>query len=492
MKQSIQLRFGQHLTMTPQLQQAIKLLQLSSLELQNEIQDVLESNMMLEVNDEDNDGNPPAENDAATSNELNNTQDDSSELNVEPVQETSNDIPEDLPVDSSWDDIYDSPTPVSSMASAESSDYEYQGSTEESLQDHLTWQLEMSHFSPRDRLTAMAIIDAIDEDGYISTSLDEIFQSLYAQDPELEMDEVEATLRQIQNFDPLGVAARDLQESLLIQLRPLPETTHWLPEAKQLLQHYFELLAKRDFNQLSRKMKLSQDELTEVIQLIQSLNPRPGNQISTDNTEYVVPDAYVRKVHGQWRVELNPDTAPRLRVNPYYASLIQRGNSSSDNVSLKNHLQEARWFLKSLQSRNETLLKVASSIVERQKEFFEHGQEAMKPLVLHDIAEAVDMHESTISRVTNKKYLHSPMGIFELKYFFSSHVSSTEGDDVSSTAIHALIKKLVANEDHRKPLSDNKIASLLAEQGIDVARRTIAKYREALNIPPSNQRKRLA
>lgn len=490
MKQSIQLRLGQHLTMTPQLQQAIRLLQLSSLELQQEIQEALDSNMMLEVNEDENDneGEPQTVDvESSASQSETEAQHEEDRTAAEPDS-----IPEDLPVDSSWDDIYDAATSSGSSSGGEDRDFDYQGSTEESLRDHLVWQLQMSHFSDNDRIVAETIIDSIDEDGYLTTELEDILHGLQQDNPELEMDEVEAVLRQIQNFDPLGVAARDLRESLLIQIRHMPPDTPWLAEARTLLNNHFELLAKRDYTQLSRRMKLNDEALKSVIQLIQTLNPRPGNAISTETTEYIIPDVFVRKLGGQWRVELNPETAPRLRINPFYASLVQRGTGNSDNVSLKNHLQEARWFLKSLQSRNETLLKVATSIVERQKDFFDIGEEAMKPLVLHDIAEAVGMHESTISRVTNKKYLHSPRGIFELKYFFSSHVKSDEGDDYSSTAIHALIKKLIADEDPRKPLSDSKIVDLLADQGVNVARRTIAKYREALNIPPSNQRKRLA
>ena len=497
MKQSIQLRLGQHLTMTPQLQQAIRLLQLSSLELQTEIQEALDSNMMLEVNEDDGDSTAGYEGEGEREAIKAEEAQPQAEVEVErPVEEertsaSEDTIPDELPVDSSWDDIYEAATATGS-GSGEDRDFDYQGSTEESLRDHLIWQLEMSHFSDNDRIIAETIIDAIDEDGYLTTDLDEILKEVQESDAGLELDEVEAVLRQLQNFDPLGVAARDLRESLLIQIRHLPVDTPWLAEARSLLNNYFDLLAKRDYTQLTRRMKLDDEALKSVVQLIQTLNPRPGNAISTETTEYIVPDVFVRKVNGQWRVELNPETAPRLRINPFYASLVQRGNASSDNVSLKNHLQEARWFLKSLQSRNETLLKVATSIVERQRDFFDIGEEAMKPLVLHDIAEAVGMHESTISRVTNKKYLHSPRGIFELKYFFSSHVTSDEGDDYSSTAIHALIKKLIADEDPRKPLSDSKIVSLLADQGVNVARRTIAKYRESLNIPPSNQRKRLA
>jgi RNA polymerase sigma-54 factor len=491
MKQSLQLKIGQHLTMTPQLQQAIRLLQLSSLELQQEIQEVLDSNIMLEMNEvEENGGSTESESNADTLNEISASESESSGEIKDQVE--SENIPDELPVDTNWDDIYEVNTGGTGGVGTDTSDYEYQGKTTESLYDHLLWQLELTHFSEDDRLIAEAILDAIDADGYLSTSLDELRESLQEDLPEVENEEILAVLHQIQNFDPVGIAARDLGECLLIQLRHMPMDTDCREMAEQLVRDHFDLMAKRDFNQIKRRMKINDEELKEIFQLVHSLNPRPGNQIATDDTEYVVPDVFVMKKNGQWRVELNAETAPRLRINPYYAGLIKRGDNSADNVSMKNHMQEAKWFLKSLQSRNETLLKVATSIVERQRDFFEHGEEAMKPMVLHDIADAIGMHESTISRVTNKKYLQCPRGIYELKFFFSSHVKSDAGDDHSSTAIHAHIKKLIAEENPAKPLSDSKITELLAEQGINVARRTIAKYREAMNIPSSSQRKRLA
>jgi RNA polymerase sigma-54 factor len=307
----------------------------------------------------------------------------------------------------------------------------------------------------------------------------------------VEVDEVVAVLKRIQQFDPTGVGARDLAECLLLQLNQLAPDTPRLAQARVLVTEHLDVLAARDFAALKRKLKLSEAELTEVVQLIQSLNPRPGSSVSSESPEYVVPDVLVARKNGRWHVELNAEATPRLRINDTYASLVKRADNSSDNTFLRDNLQEARWFLKSLQSRNETLLKVATKIVEHQRGFLEYGEEAMKPLVLHDIAEAVDMHESTISRVTNRKYMHTPRGIFELKYFFSSHVSTSSGGEVSSTAIRALIKKLTAEENPRKPLSDNKIAAILAQQNINVARRTVAKYRESLSIPPSNERKRL-
>lgn len=291
---------------------------------------------------------------------------------------------------------------------------------------------------------------------------------------------------------PPGVAARNLQESLAIQLKQFPLESPWLEQTQELVNEHFDLLANRDYAQLMRKMKISEDELKEIVQLIQSLQPRPGSQITSSKAEYIVPDVIVKKAKDRWLVELNSDAAPRLRVNSHYASLIKQVNNSADNTYMKNQLQEARWFIKSLLSRNETLLKVARCIVERQQGFLEHGEEAMKALVLHDVAEAVEMHESTISRVTTKKYMYTPRGIYELKYFFSSHVTTASGGECSATAIRAFIKKLIAAEKPNKPLSDSKIATILEEQGINVARRTVAKYREALCIPPSNERKRLA
>jgi RNA polymerase sigma-54 factor len=402
-------------------------------------------------------------------------------------------MPEDLPVDSAWEDIYENINTGSGSAAPEDEDggLDFGDSAPESLKAHLAWQLQLTALSDKDLAIGEALIDAVDDDGFLAAPLQEIHEGLPAE-LDAELDEVEAVLHVIQNFDPPGIAARNLRESLLIQLRQRDAATPYLAEARQLVADHFDLLANRDFAQLKRRMKLEEGPLAHIVKLIQSLNPRPGGQISAVKPQYIVPDVIVTKVRGKWRVELNPDAAPRLRINAEYANLIKRVNNSSDSTYMKNHLQEARWFIKSLLSRNETLLKVASTIVERQREFLEHGEVAMRALVLHDIAEAVDMHESTISRVTTRKYMHTPRGIFELKYFFSSHVSTASGGECSSTAIRALIKKLVAEENPSKPLSDSKIAEILEEQGINVARRTVAKYREALAIPPSNERKRLA
>ncbi len=507
MKQSLQLRLGQHLTMTPQLQQAIRLLQLSTIELQTEIQQALESNPMLEVNeDSDNDGaeRDPSEPQASPEESLSYSERASQAEHEQAESRTDfeakdrdidlqkDEIPQDLPVDSSWEDTYDVPISYNGASDENMPDYDNRNTSEDSLQDHLLWQMRLTPFSETDSAIATAIIDVISDDGYLTQTAEQIWEDL-KDELEIEQDEVNAVLHRVQNFDPPGVGARGLHESLVIQLKQLAgEKLPWYDEALLLVEEYFELLANRDYTQLMRRMKISENDLQEIVKLIHTLNPRPGSQISPSHAEYVVPDVFVRKVKGAWQVSLNGESTPKLKVNSMYAGLIQRADKSADNTYMQSQLQEARWLIKSLQSRSETLLKVATCIVERQKGFLEHGEEAMKALVLHDVAEVVEMHESTISRITNKKYMHTPRGIFELKYFFSSHVSTASGGECSSTAIRALIKKLVASEEARKPLSDSKIAKILSEQGINVARRTVAKYRDAMSIPPSNERKRLA
>ena len=489
MKQSLQLKLGQHLTMTPQLQQAIRLLQLSTLELQTEIQEALETNPMLEIA-EDGNTDTTDERREDSSGERNDMA--SEDINLgEGVDRATDaqeqDIPKDLPTDSDWDDTYDTNTPTQRSSDNDVVGFE-QANGGESLQDHLLWQLNLSTISDTDRAIATTIIDAINDDGYLATSLEELHQSLSDTD-EIELDEVEAVLFRIQDFDPPGIAARDLQESMLVQLRYYDNETPWLNEAQQIIKDHFDLLAKREYQTITRRMKLTEDKMQQAVELIQGLNPRPGGHITGDQPEYIIPDVFVKKIKGKWRVDLNPDITPKIGINSLYAKLAHR-NTTKDAAFLKNSLQEARWFIKSLKSRNETLLKVSSSIVARQRGFFEYGEEAMKPMVMHDIAEAVDMHESTISRVTTKKYMHTPRGIFELKFFFSSHVSTATGGECSATAIRAILKKLIAAEIPNKPLSDNKLARLLADQGINVARRTVAKYREAMSISPSNERKR--
>ena len=481
MKQSLQLRIGQSLTMTPQLQQAIRLLQLSTLELQQEIQTVLDSNMMLEIPDEE-----------STKKEQDNT-----EKNASPDEKTSEgsqeQLPDELPIDSTWDDVYDltGQTGASQNSDAVAVDPGSINSATETLQDHLLWQLELSNFSEKDRAIALSIVDAIDDDGYLKSSLETIYEHLVDHLEDLELDEMVAVLHTVQSFDPPGIAACNLQESLLLQLKLLPSQTPLLSAAIELVEHHIAALGSQDSNKIKRLMSIDDETLTQTLTLIQSLNPRPGSVIEPADTQYIAPDVYVRKVKGLWQVSLNGDVTKAIRINPYYQSLIKRGDKSKDGQAMKDHLQEARWFIKSLESRHETLMLVSQEIVRRQQGFLDHGAIAMKPLVLRDIAETVEMHESTISRVTTNKYMHTPNGVFELKHFFSSHVSTDTGGECSATAIRALIKELVSSEDRKKPLSDNKIAAILLDKGINVARRTIAKYRESISIPPSSQRKRI-
>ena len=476
MKQGLQLRLSQQLAMTPQLQQAIRLLQLSTLELHQELQQALESNPLLEQID--------------THEEIDTREtQDSETLDTADALEQK-EMPEELPLDASWDTIYTAGTP-----SGTSGDYiddelpVYQGETTQTLQDYLMWQVELTPFSDTDRAIATSIVDAVDDTGYLTVPLEDILESMG--DEEIDIDEVEAVLKRIQRFDPVGVAAKDLRDCLLIQLSQFDKTTPWLEEARLIISDHLDLLANHDFRTLMRVTRLKEDVLKEAVNLIQSLDPRPGQSIQTGEPEYVIPDVLVRKHNGHWTVELNSDSIPRLQINQHYASMCNNARNDGDSQFIRSNLQDAKWLIKSLESRNDTLLRVSRCIVEQQQAFFEQGEEYMKPMVLADIAQAVEMHESTISRVTTQKYLHSPRGIFELKYFFSSHVNTEGGGEASSTAIRALVKKLIAAENPAKPLSDSKLTSLLSEQGIMVARRTVAKYRESLSIPPSNQRKQL-
>ncbi len=491
--------------MTPQLQQAIRLLQLSTLDLQQEIQQALESNPMLELDESENEDDINESNQNEAKQEENELP-DTNELNIEQVSSQENDdfqdlqnsdwsedeIPDELAVDSTWEDIYinNSPNSPQTTLPSEDSDFESRNSAVETLQDHLNWQLNLTPMSDSDHLIAMAIIDSIDPNGQLTSSLSSIHAGLI-RELDIDEDEVLAVLHRIQQFDPIGVGYRDLNECLSLQLAHCDPECPGHALAGKIIKDFLPQLASRDYKLIMKRLKVKEAELKAALQIILGLNPRPGSEITLSDTPYVIPDVFVTKEKDRWKVELNPDTTPSIRVNPDYAALVGRGDSGSDNAYLKDNLQEARWFLKSLQSRNETLLKVATKIVEHQKGFFDYGDEAMKPLVLHDIAELVGMHESTISRVTTQKYMHTPRGIYELKYFFSSHVATHEGGECSSTAIRALIKKLVASENPQKPLSDSKITSLLGEQGINIARRTIAKYRESLAISPSNERKRL-
>ncbi len=473
--------------MTPQLQQAIKLLQLSAIDLQQEIQTALEENPLLDqVHPEDEFDNNPGDDYESPTEQAKESEIDATEVSWEDK------LPDELPIDSQWQDLYE-PMQTSSFNASDNAGEDYQNDQAEvnnSLHDQLHWQLNLTPMSDTDRLIATAIIDSIQASGLLGETPEDIHQGLPGE-LEIEFDEVMAVLHRIQHFEPAGVGAQDLSECLLIQLNQLADNTPWLKEAKTLITRYMLLLGNRDLKGLMRQTRLSEDQLKETLDLIRSLNPRPGDSIKTEETEYIIPDVIVTKVDGTWAVQLNNDISPKLKINSDYSALIKPRENSPQNNYLREHLQEARWLIKSIQSRNDTLLKVSAEIVKNQQAFLEHGDEAMKPLILHNIAEAIEMHESTVSRVTNRKYMLTPIGVYELKYFFSSHVSTDAGEECSSTAIRAIIKRLVSEEESRKPLSDSKITKLLEEQGIQVARRTVAKYRESLNIPASNERKQL-
>lgn len=484
MKQSIQVRLGQQLTMTPQLQQAIRLLQLSTLDLHEEIQEALDSNLMLETDDE---AEPMAVAAVAEAQEHDRAESDAErELAPETLP-----MPDELPVDSDWSDHFDTYLP-SGGGGDDGSDFDLfaQQTRAPSLHDHLNWQLNLSRLEGSDLAIATAIVDGIDADGYLRASPEEILGAVA--DDEIGIDEVLAVLHRIQSLDPAGVGARDLRECLLLQLLQLPADTPARAAAIAVCERQFEALARTDREGICRQLGLTGEELAAAIALIRTLNPRPGSTIAEAQTEYVIPDVFVRRRDGGWYVELNPEATPKLRVNADYARLIRRADKSEDNAFLRSHLQEARWFIKSLASRNDTVLRVAAKIVELQRDFLEYGEEAMRPMVLRDVAEALELHESTVSRVTTQKYMHTPRGTFEFKFFFSSHVGTAGGGECSSTAIRAFIRKLVAAETPSRPMSDSHIASVLDEQGIKVARRTVAKYRESMGIPPSNERRRLA
>lgn len=482
MKQALHLQLGQQLKMTPQLQQAIRLLQLSSLDLRQEIQEAVETNPMLELDDnQDHDS-------LDSLLEAESGDDPEREVDGQSV---------DVEIDTEWDDAWETAAPASPGAPLDSDEWQTRKVAPTTLHDHLLWQLNLSPMSMVDQAIAYAIIESLDERGFLAAETGELIQASCEAlgddlpDDGIEADEVEAVLHRLQNFDPPGVAARNLGECLTIQLRMLPADTPWREQALQLVGQHLALVEQRDLASLKRRMGLSDAELSDVMALVRSLSPAPGEAMNQSEPDYVVPDVIISRRGKRWQVELNPESLPKVGLNQTYAGMVNQTRNEADSSYMKGQLQEARWLLKSLQSRNETLLKVSTRIVEVQHDFFEYGEEAMKPLVLADVAEAIAMHESTISRVTSQKYMLTPRGIFELKYFFSSHVGTDAGGECSSTAIRAIIKKLVAAEDPRKPLSDNKLSSLLKDQGIQVARRTVAKYREAMRIPASSDRKRL-
>jgi RNA polymerase sigma-54 factor len=471
MKQSLQLKLHQQLTLTPQLQQSIRLLQLSTLELSQEISQMLQENPMLERMDgADQFENTPSEGGG---------------------EETTPSERDEIYDEIAWGDRTVTPSHSgSSQDDDEDHDFQQADAHQDSLHQHLINQLSLTPLSERDRQLVLLLIEAVDDDGYLTTTLEELAELL---PEELEIDPLELTtaLKLVQNFDPTGVGARDLGECLWLQLNTLPEDTPDLVLAKKLVKEHLNLLAEREYGKLKKLLGLTDPQFIQLRQLITSLNPRPGAAFTTLDARYVVPDVLVKKVKGLWIVNLNPDAMPKLRINEMYAGILRanRGSAHEGNGGLSAQLQEARWLIKNVHQRFETILKVSQAIVDRQRMFFEHGEVAMRPLILKEIAESVGLHESTISRVTTQKYMMTPRGLFEFKYFFGSSLATEEGGATSSTAIKALIKQFIDAENQAKPLSDNAIAEHLGKQGFVVARRTVAKYRELMNIPPANQRK---
>jgi RNA polymerase sigma-54 factor len=478
MKHSLQLKLGQHLTLTPQLQQSIRLLQLSTLELNQELEQILQDNPLLEREDEDE-----AEFAAADA-PVAHTAEAETQSTETPQAESTESEPATALDDADWNDY--------STAGGDDEDNDYaQGSVSgATLREHLLNQLIVSPLTLRDRTLVAALIDDLDESGFLTQPLADITAGLQTELEELEPEEVETALKHLQNMDPTGVGARNLAECLTLQLRALPPDTPARDAAMRLTAHYLDLLAARDVGKLKKILAIDDTALRTARALILSLNPRPGAAFGADETHYVIPDVYVRKIKGMWIASLNADAMPKLRVNRVYADILARHRENGGS-QLASQLQEARWLIKNVQQRFDTILRVSQAIVDRQKHFFEHGEVAMRPLVLREIADAVELHESTISRVTTQKFMMTPRGLYELKYFFGSHVSTDNGGACSSTAIRALIKQLIAAESGKKPLSDGQLADVLGQQGIVVARRTVAKYRESLQIPPANMRRAL-
>lgn len=477
MKQALGLKLSQGLSLTPALQQAIKLLQMSTLDLQQEIQEALDSNLMLQREDEI--GEAPVET-GPTENP--NDSPDTAEASDERG-------PEDSAAEFEWDELY---TQNSGDVEAATALYEFRQAnihTATDLKEHLQEQASLEDFAPAELLAVEHLIDALDSRGFLPDWAE--LGDQVATSCGLPLATVEALRRRLQQWDPTGVGAVDLRECLLLQLALEPDSaTRRL--AQQLVADHLAALGDGQATRLAAKLGCEVAELEAAAQLIRGLNPDPGAAFVAHEDQYVAPDAYVRKVEGHWIASINPDIAPKLRINAEYQALVQRAGNTPDQQLLRQHLQEARYFLHSLKSRNETLLRVAQEIVDRQRGFLEYGPEAMRPLVLRDIAGRLGIHESTVSRATAHKYLHTPRGLFELKYFFSSAVSTAQGGSCSATAIQAMIRRLIADESSAKPLSDSQLTKNLQEQGINVARRTVAKYREGMDIAPSHERKRMA
>ena len=476
LKPSLQLKIGQKLAMTPQLQQAIRLLQLSSLELVDEVRQALDSNVMLEAEQDP---------DPATSSEGETPEPEQPDAAVETRFEPP--------------DYFQTPATGGGWQEEIPEDRRLENADSEGLHQHLHWQLEMAPFSQRDRAIGRAIIDAIDDEGYLRESIDGLVNIL---DPHTEgdtgiedeeaptADEVSMVLHRIQDFDPPGVGARDLRECLLLQLNGLEQEGADVDLARRMVRDHLDDLPRASPKQLARRLRESEEAVQTAIAVIQSLHPRPGMRVQPSDAEYIIPDVVISRQEGRWVVELNQEITPSIRINRMYADAIN-GKRGGEFDSMRGQLQEARWLVRSLEMRNETLIRVASAIIEHQQDFLEHGEEYMKPLVLAEIAETLGLHESTISRVTTRKYMLTPRGVFEFKYFFSTQLARSDGSETSATAVRARIKRLISDEDPRKPLSDSRLVADLKSEGFQVARRTVAKYREALSIPPSHERKRM-
>ena len=481
MKHSLQLRLSQHLTLTPQLQQSIRLLQLSTLELNQELERFLQENPLLERDDDVQDG--------VTSSRLESesyTEVDTSSPNRETEEPPADAAPLDGGT-SSLSSFDDEGFSSGNRDDDDDSDYPQIAATTPTLREHLLSQTGFTAISERDRTLVSLLIDALDDSGFITQPLEEIAEMLPAE-LEIETEEVSVALRLLQNLDPPGVGARSLAECLELQLRAMPDDTPFRTESITTVREHLELLAARDYVKLKKALHCDDTALRAIQKLIMSLNPRPGSAFAGEEARYIVPDVVVKKVKGVWLAALNPDAMPKLRINRMYSQILQRNRDASAQ-QLASQLQEAKWLIKNVQQRFETILRVSQAIVDRQRHFFEHGEVAMRPLVLREIAQILDLHESTVSRVTTQKFMLTPRGIFELKYFFGSHVATETGGSCSATAIRALIKQLVSAENSKKPLSDSQLSEILGQQGIVVARRTVAKYRESLQILPVNLRK---
>ncbi len=478
MKQSLQLKLSQHLTLTPQLQQSIKLLQLSTVELNQELERYLLENPLLERADIPPDEAPFSGTPGATASTANG--ENGSE---EPASTPENDTPD--------YSFADEPAMMGARRSDDDEDggYAQIAAAEPTLQEHLLGQLQLIPLSQRDREIASVVVAHLDEEGYLTLDLAEL-HALLAEEMEVDIEDLQIALKHVQHLDPTGVGARDLSECLMLQLNALPDDVPGRDCALKLVEQHLGVLAARDFNKLKRLLTCSEDHLRRVRELILTLDPKPARNFGQGETRYIVPDVLVKKIGNRWVSQINQDAMPRLRINKMYADILHASRDASGK-NLSGQLQEARWLIKNVQQRFDTILRVTQAIVDRQKHFFEHGEVAMRPLVLREIADQVGLHESTISRVTTQKYMLTSRGIFELKYFFGSSVSTDSGGACSATAIRALIKQLVQAEDGKKPLSDHRISDILAQQGIVVARRTVAKYREALQIHPANLRKSL-